>query len=318
MKFRLILVGLFLSTTLFAQSNDSAFLAARDAFRAGDLNKLERATSQLGNHELAPYAESYRLRMWIDKGDPADMRDFLQRNEGSYVAEKLRADWIRWLGKRAMWTDVDAEFPKLLSPEPDVTCYSQQARLARNDQTVLAEAEKLWLTMLEPPEPCRPILDTLVANQRITTDEVWARARRQLEANRPGSAKTTLNYLPASQVPDSRALDSAISSAMGYLVRQPASWNSSRAGRELAAIAIQRLASNDPRIAADELEKIKGKLTTLGDLTFSPDGRLVAADVGRAVGVQVRDLRHLQIGLNHARKGGAVPLHLLCPDQVAY
>jgi soluble lytic murein transglycosylase len=97
MKFRLILVGLFLSTTLFAQSNDSAFLTARDAFRAGDLNKLERATSQLGNHELAPYAESYRLRMWIDKGDPADMRDFLQRNEGSYVAEKLRADWIRWL-----------------------------------------------------------------------------------------------------------------------------------------------------------------------------------------------------------------------------
>ena len=260
MKFRLILVGLFLSTTLFAQSNDSAFLAARDAFRAGDLNKLERAASQLGNHELAPYAESYRLRMWIDKGDPADMRDFLQRNEGSYVAEKLRADWIRWLGKRAMWTDVDAEFPKLLSPEPDVTCYSQQAHLARNDQTVLAEAEKLWLTMLEPPEPCRPILDTLVANQRITTDEIWARARRQLEANRPGSAKTTLNYLPASQVPDSRALDSAISSAMGYLVRQPASWNSSRAGRELAAIAIQRLASNDPRIAADELEKFKGKL----------------------------------------------------------
>ena len=260
MKFRIIIVGLLLSTNLFAQSNDSAFLAARDAFRAGDLNKLERATSQLGNHELTPYAESYRLRMWIDKGDPADMRDFLQRNEGSYVAEKLRADWIRWLGKRAMWTDVDAEFPKLLSPEPDVTCYSQQARLARNDQTVLAEAEKLWLTMLEPPEPCRAIMDTLVANQRITTDEVWARARRQLEGNRPGSAKTTLNYLPASQTPDSRSLDSAISSAMGYLVRQPANWSSSRAGRELAAIAIQRLASNDPRIAADELEKIKGKL----------------------------------------------------------
>ena len=260
MKFRIIIVGLLLSTNIFAQSNDSAFLAARDAFRAGDLNKLERATSQLGNHELTPYAESYRLRMWIDKGDPADMRDFLQRNEGSYVAEKLRADWIRWLGKRAMWTDVDAEFPKLLSPEPDVTCYSQQARLARNDQTVLAEAEKLWLTMLEPPEPCRAIMDTLVANQRITTDEVWARARRQLEGNRPGSAKTTLNYLPASQTPDSRSLDSAISSAMGYLVRQPANWSSSRAGRELAAIAIQRLASNDPRIAADELEKIKGKL----------------------------------------------------------
>ena len=260
MKFRLSLLSLAFSTSLFAQGSDSAFLSARDAFRAGDLNKLERATSQLGNHELAPYAENYRLRMWMDKGDPSGLRDFLQRNDGSYVAEKLRADWIRWLGKRSTWNEVDAEFPKLLAPEPDVTCYSLQARLARGDQNVLAEADKHWQTMLEPPEACRPIIEALVSNQRVDAEEVWARARRQLEMNRPGAAKTTLNYLPLSQMPDSRALDSAISSAMSYLVRQPANWNSSRAGRELAAIAIQRIAANDPRQAADELEKIKRSL----------------------------------------------------------
>ncbi len=260
MKFHVLLASLALSSSLFAQGNDTAFLTARDAFRAGDINKLERAIGQLGNHELAPYAESYRLRMWIDKGDPSNLRDFLQRNEGSYVAEKLRADWIRLFGKRSTWNEVETEFPKLLAPEPDVTCYNQQARLARDDRSVLTEAEKLWLTMLEPPEPCRPILDALVASQKMTADDVWARARRQLEANRPGWTKTTLNYLPDSQMPDSRSLDSAISSAMSHLVRQPGNWSSSRAGRELAAFAIQRLATNDPRVAADELEKIKGKL----------------------------------------------------------
>ncbi|MBS1130387.1 MAG: Lytic transglycosylase, catalytic [Proteobacteria bacterium] len=260
MKFHVLLASLVLSSSLFAQVNDTAFLTARDAFRAGDINKLERAIGQLGNHELAPYAESYRLRMWMDKGDPNNLRDFLQRNDGSYVAEKLRADWIRFLGKRSAWNEVESEFPKLLAPEPDVTCYNQQARLARDDRSVLAEAEKLWLTMLEPPEPCRPILDALVASQKMTADDVWARARRQLEANRPSWTKTTLNYLPDSQMPDSRSLDSAISSAMSYLVRQPANWNSNRAGRELAAFAIQRLAVNDPRVAADELEKIKSKL----------------------------------------------------------
>uniref|UniRef100_Q477X3 Lytic transglycosylase, catalytic n=1 Tax=Dechloromonas aromatica (strain RCB) TaxID=159087 RepID=Q477X3_DECAR len=260
MKFHVLLASLVLSSSLFAQVNDTAFLTARDAFRAGDINKLERAIGQLGNHELAPYAESYRLRMWMDKGDPNNLRDFLQRNDGSYVAEKLRADWIRFLGKRSAWNEVESEFPKLLAPEPDVTCYNQQARLAHDDRSVLAEAEKLWLTMLEPPEPCRPILDALVASQKMTADDVWARARRQLEANRPSWTKTTLNYLPDSQMPDSRSLDSAISSAMSYLVRQPANWNSNRAGRELAAFAIQRLAVNDPRVAADELEKIKSKL----------------------------------------------------------
>ncbi|MFZ2971877.1 MAG: transglycosylase SLT domain-containing protein [Ferribacterium limneticum] len=261
MKFRLILIGLALPFSVLAQSNgDTAFLTARDAFRAGNITKLERASSQLGNHELAVYVESYRLRMWMEQGDPNNLRDFLQRNEGSYVAEKLRADWIRWLGKRLTWNEVDAEFPKMLAPEPDVICYSQQARLARFDQSVLAEAEKQWLSQLEPPEPCRPVLDALVTNQRKTADDVWARARRQVEANRPGWAKTTLNYLPESQMPDSKAFDSATNSAMSYLVRQPGNWSASRAGRELAAFAISRLAANDPRVAADELEKIKGKL----------------------------------------------------------
>ena len=95
MKFRVLLLGLFVSLPLFAQdSRDSAFLAARDAFRAGDRAKLERAAGQLGNHEIAPYVESFQLRMSIDQGDSSAVRAFLERNERSYVAEKFRADWI--------------------------------------------------------------------------------------------------------------------------------------------------------------------------------------------------------------------------------
>ena len=259
MKFRTHLAPFLFAVSLavFAQDGDSAFIAAREAFRAGKIERLEQAIGQLGNHELAAYAENYRLRMWMDKGEPDGIRDFLQRNEGSYVAEKLRADWIRWLGKRALWREVDAEYPKLLAPEPDVTCYSLQARTDRNG--VLAEAEKLWLTMLEPPEACRPVLDALVASQAKTADDVWARARRQVEINRPGQARSTLNYLPESQVPDAKALDSALNSAMSYLVKQGAG-NGSRAGRELAAFAVARLAANDPRQAADELERLKSRL----------------------------------------------------------
>lgn len=99
MKFRTRFAPLLLALALpvFAQNGDAAFLNAREAFRAGKLDKLEQAIGQLGSHELAPYAENYRLRMWMEKGDPSTIRDFLQRNDGSYVAEKLRADWIRWL-----------------------------------------------------------------------------------------------------------------------------------------------------------------------------------------------------------------------------
>jgi soluble lytic murein transglycosylase len=261
MKLPVLITCLFVALPVFAQdSRDTNFLYARDAFRAGDRNKLERNAAMLGNHELAPYVENYQLRMNMDQGDSVALRSFFERYERSYVVEKLRADWIRWLGKRGMWTEIDAEFPKMIAPDAQVTCYSQQARLARNDKTVLDEAAKTWLTQLEPPEACQPVLEALIWEKRVLADDVWARARHQFESNRTNWAKQTLFYLPPSQTPEVRAVDSVISSAMGYLARQPGNWDSTRQGRELAAFAIQRIASNDSYAAVAELEKIQSRL----------------------------------------------------------
>lgn len=261
MKFRLILLALGLSFSVLAQeSGDSAFLAAREAFRVGKLDQLERAAAQLGNHPLSPYVENYRLRMVMERDDPAGIRAFLARNEGSYVAEKLRADWIRWLGKRMAWNEIDLEFPKLIAPETDVTCFAQQARWARGDRGVLDEAGKQWLTLLEPPESCKPVLETLVTTQKVGVDELWTRARRQIEINRPGAARATLDYLPETQVPEARAFDGATKSPAAWLARLPGNWAANRTSRELVAIAIQRLAVNDLQFAADELERRQGQL----------------------------------------------------------
>ncbi len=261
MKFQALLLGLFVSLPLFAQdSGDSAFLAARDGFRAGNRAKLDRAAEQIGKHALAPYVENYQLRMNMEQGDSAAMRDFLARQEGSYVAEKLRADWIRRLGKRGEWSEIVVEYPNLLAPDADATCYYRQALLAGGDKAPLDEAQQLWLTMPEPSDACRPLFEALIRDNRVTVDDLWARARRQFEANRTGPAKVTLAALPASQAVDVKALDKLLSSPMGYLAKQPAGWSGSRSGRELTALAIQRIASNDPRAAASELEQRQDRM----------------------------------------------------------
>jgi soluble lytic murein transglycosylase len=217
-------------------------------------------TQTWGKHPLAPYAENYRLRSLMARNETSGIPRFLAVHEGSYVAEKLRADWIRWLGKRSAWDLVEAEYPKLLAPEADVTCINQQARWARGERSVLEESRGLWLTMLEPPEGCLSVLDIQVKTGQVDADAVWARARLQIEINRPTRARQTLDYLPSSQVPDDRQLDAAVKSAMAYLARQPAGWENTRSGRELAAIAIRYVAANDPLIAARELEKRQGQM----------------------------------------------------------
>jgi soluble lytic murein transglycosylase len=261
MKLYLLLAGLAASFTLFAQEgNDAAFLAARDAARTGNLERLDRAISELGSHPLSQAAEAYRQRILIEREGGTSLPAFLERNEGSLSAERLRADWIRWLGKRSSWNEIETQFPKMQAPEPDVSCYAQQARWAHGDRAVLDEAAKQWLTQLEPPESCRAVLDILVLSGRVTVDDVWTRARRQLEINRPAAARQTLNQLPDSQMPDLQGFDLAIKSAPVYLTRLSANWAASRPGRELVAIAIQRAAMNDPAFAAGELERRQGQM----------------------------------------------------------
>jgi soluble lytic murein transglycosylase len=297
MKFPALAACLFLALPALAQDGrDSTFLAARDAFRAGDRAKLERAAGQIGNHELAPYVENYQLRMGMDQGDYEGIRAFLRRQDGTYVAEKLRADWVRWLGKRGLWSEVGNEYPKLVAPEADVNCYALQGRAATGDKVALEEAQKLWLAQLEPGEACRALLESLIRDGRISVDDIWLRVRRQFEAGKTGPAKVTLGALPASQAVDAKPFDQLLASPMGYLVRQPAQWDATRSGRELATLAIQRIATNDPRAAAAELDKLQGRLQ-------DPERRWAWSQVG-----QQGARRHYGEALGWYARAGQVPL----------
>lgn len=297
MKFPALAACLFLALPALAQDGrDAAFLAARDAFRAGDRAKLERAAGQIGSHELAPYVENYQLRMGMDQGDFDVIRAFLRRQDGTYVAEKLRADWVRWLGKRALWSEVGSEYPKLVAPEADVTCYALQGRAATGDKAALDEAQKLWLAQLEPGEPCRAVLETLIRDGRISVDDIWLRVRRQFEAGKTGPAKVTLAALPVSQAVDAKAFDQLLASPMGYLARQPAGWDATRSGRELATLAIQRIATNDPRAAAAELDKLQTRLQ-------EPERLWAWSQVG-----QQGARRHYTEALGWYARAGLIPL----------
>jgi soluble lytic murein transglycosylase len=265
MKFRcailVVLIHLFLNPAVaLAQTADEQFLAARDAARAGDRARLERLASALQGYELEPYVEYWQLLPDLKDSEPAIVSAFLARHENTYVAEKLRVDWLRQLGRKQHWAAFDAEYPRLAQPDQDLACYALQSRQAQGDATVLDAALPLWLTLLEPPEPCYPILEALILGKRVLADAVWARIRRQFEANKISAAIYTMNYLPASQAPDKKLAQTVADTPLPWLSKLPSDFSGNRMQRELATLAIQRIARNDPRMAADQLERIAGSL----------------------------------------------------------
>jgi soluble lytic murein transglycosylase len=301
MKFRRATLLVFIHLVLApaatsAVTADDQFLAARDAVRAGDRAKLERLASALQGYELEVYVEYWRLLLDLKDTDPATVSAFLSRNENTYVAEKLRIDWLRQLGRKQQWTVFDSEYPRLLQPDQEMACYSLQSRRAQGDARALDDALPFWLNLLEPPEACYPVLEALILDKRVLADAVWARIRRQFEANKMAAALYSMNYLPASQMPDKKLAQTVVETPLPWLIRLPADFSGNRAQRELAALAIQRVARNDPRVAAEQLARIATSLNA-GEKAWA----------WSQIGWQAAQ-RHLPEAMEWYRQAGDAPL----------
>ncbi|MDR2000741.1 MAG: lytic transglycosylase domain-containing protein [Zoogloeaceae bacterium] len=248
-----------LSATPAMRDAQARFVEAGAAFRAGDNARLARLAATLKNSEYAPWVEYWRLRLKITADSFDGVEDFLDRESGSYLAEKLRAEWLRQLGKRQDWATFQQEYLTLAQPDQELSCYALQARLDhRRDKTALDEAKLLWLETANLPDGCQPMMDRLFAEQQLSIDDIWTRMRRLLEARKFGAMRILTHFLPAEDAVDPRQLDLAIEKPVRYLNEQPLN-SAARSGRELAILAIVRLTRSNLADAVKRWRAIEGQ-----------------------------------------------------------
>jgi len=130
--------------TLHAQANgkpraapltqDDRFLAAREAFRVGQYTKVAEQAPHLKGYVLEAYVEYYLLRMKLEEAPATDVRDFLSKQQGTYIADQMRRDWLKVLAKRQDWDGFEREYSAVVGDDPELACYSLQARWRRGDQ----------------------------------------------------------------------------------------------------------------------------------------------------------------------------------------
>ncbi|MDP2133290.1 MAG: transglycosylase SLT domain-containing protein [Sulfuritalea sp.] len=239
----------------FADRGDAALLLARDAFRNGERVRLGRQIEALQGHPLQPWAEYWALRLRLDDGDASGVAEYLNRHAGAYLAEKLRGDWLRVLGKAADWDAFQRELPALSQPDAEVSCYAAQA--ARTADMV----RPLWSSGQDLPRACETVVDHLVASGGLTVEEVWQRVRRLFEAKRVGAARNAAANQPAGEGFDGRGLVAIAQNPSRHLDKLPADFAARRGGREVALFAVQRAARNDPQDAAQRFGRIETRFT---------------------------------------------------------
>ncbi|MCX7138564.1 MAG: hypothetical protein NTW47_18530 [Proteobacteria bacterium] len=75
----LFLCALLACAGMARAAQDDDFLAAREAFRVGDVVKFERSAKSLSGYPLEPYIAYWRLRLRLEQATPEEVQGAVRR-----------------------------------------------------------------------------------------------------------------------------------------------------------------------------------------------------------------------------------------------
>jgi peptidoglycan lytic transglycosylase len=260
----LLIANLFawLSGNAFAD-NEDAFLQARQAYYAGDTREFEKQASRIDKkYVLYPYVEYWRINQDIRAAGDAAVADFLASQSNTWLAEKLRTDWLKDLGQREFWPAFLPEYARLASPDLALQCYARRAELASGNLSNLRDAAGLWFSGSDLPSSCTPLFVQLISQGYLSQEDIWRRLRLALNDRNPGVAKSVATALPADIRPDAAAIDGAGRDPAKFLSHSNLDM-ARRAHREIVYYALGVLARTDPDKAAQILERLGKNMTDL-------------------------------------------------------
>jgi len=251
-----LFIALCVAGAAFAQNapplptGDAAVVAAREALRKGDKTRLAALARSLAasNHPLAMWAEYWELGTRLGELQQPDLDAFYARWPGSYVEDRLRNDWLLVLGARRDWANFRTEFARFrMNDDRDVTCYSLLTQ-HQDGRDVKTAALSAWWSRRDSDNGCELLGSTLAEARVFKADDLWQGARLAAEFNWP-RALTSAALLAA---------PGSINSVTD-LLKDPARYLATpahvRNQRELAVLALIRLAQAEPDAAADLLDK---------------------------------------------------------------
>src|SRR4030095_6574487 len=201
---RILLILLALATLAFAQGgaraapepSDEDFLAAKAAFERGQRTRFEVLAPKLAGHVLEGYVEYWQLSLHLDTAGTDEVQAYLSKWPESPLADRLRADYLKVLGKRADWVAFGAMYPPPAGEDVELACYGIQYRRMQEGSAALAAAKPIWFTAQTSPDSCEPLFAALIASGDLSAADRRARFRLAAEAGNVRLAQVIAEDLP--------------------------------------------------------------------------------------------------------------------------
>ena len=148
------------------------------ALESGRYDSFKNLAGQNTDYILYPYLEYYDLRERLANASEEDISGFLTKYSDMPISWHLRSRWLFELAENNHWDT----YVKYYTGQRNIKlkCYYLHAQLQTDHgkktlNSVLHEAERLWLTGERRPQECKPVFEKLIDHKRITSKMLWQR-----------------------------------------------------------------------------------------------------------------------------------------------
>ncbi|HEX4858992.1 MAG TPA: transglycosylase SLT domain-containing protein [Usitatibacteraceae bacterium] len=240
-------------------------VAAREAFERHDARALATAREAFRgrDHPLGHYAEYWWLTNALAQSpaavEAASIQKFLADHAASPLADALRREWLKSLGKQDRWEPFLAELPRITLDDAEIACHHLRYRTLQDDRGADSEIRALWNAGKPLPDACYTLFEKARVRLALTADDQWMRVRKLLADSQLADARKSaagIDKLPAH-----------FERSTAQIGLNPASWLNreklnpkQRASTELFLFAITRTARSDAASAAAQLARYGASL----------------------------------------------------------
>jgi soluble lytic murein transglycosylase len=242
-----------------SERGDEVILEMAQAHKKADGKRLATLLPSVRGHALEPWAAYWDMNLKLGQSSPEEVQAFFAAFPNTYQEDRLRNDWLLLLGSRRDWGQLEREYPRFrMNDDRNVRCYVLAAQHLREQKSVLEEVKRLWYAQNENEEACNFAAESLFDAKKLTSADVWRKARLATEANRPRSAQNAVEMLEprlgerVQQLFKQAVRVISVSSAKTGL---KADEQVSEFDKEMAVLALIRLADKDAEEAAEWLNK---------------------------------------------------------------
>ena len=238
---------------------------AKQAYQSKNLPVLAEALETLKQRRspLVPYLQYWQMILTMDQLSYVQVQAFLQENNETLLAQRVRELWLKRLGRVQFWdqfVEVRAQIPAYYSlNDTGNLCFQVQAGIALDDPAAYADGKRLLLSGKELPADCQGMMEALQEVGVLDEALLLTAYRNALFANKPALAKVLAKR--------ARKTDAVVFRQMEEVVKNPARalkkgnlQDNTAYGRALYLYAIDRQAKADGALAQSSYLKYSGIL----------------------------------------------------------